>query len=130
MSENKESLLEDLESVARLEDLEGIEDISDFDSAEYLNTKEAIAAYLSFAAQSGDTEHFKEALKTAARAEEMANIAADSGITRNDAYEELKLGCKLQMQTIMSILDALGMTIQIVPKAGLAHNDNSYASPD
>lgn len=33
--------------------------LEEFDSAEYLNTKASIAAYLSFAARSGNAEHFK-----------------------------------------------------------------------
>jgi probable addiction module antidote protein len=126
MRENTEFLLKDLESVEGLDDLEGIEGIRDFDSAEYLTTKEAIAAYLSFAARSGDVEHLKAAMKTAARAEKMANIAAGAGITREGAYKALKPGSKPQMQTILGLLDALGMAIQIVPKESLA-DDNSYA---
>ncbi|KLU36924.1 hypothetical protein AB595_10780 [Massilia sp. WF1] len=108
-----------------MDDLEGVEGISDFDSAEFLNTKESIAAYLSFAAQSGDPEHFKAALKTAARAEKMANIAAEAGITREGAYKSLKPGTKTQMATIMGILDALGMALAVIPKE--AARDNSYA---
>lgn len=126
MSENTEFLLKDLQSVEGLEDLTGVEGVSDFDSAKYLNTKEAVAAYLSFAAQSGDAEHLKAAMKTAARAEKMAKIAADAGVTREGAYKALKPGTKTQLQTALAILDALGMTIKIVPKESLAR-DNSYA---
>lgn len=100
--------------------------LEEFDSAEYLNTKESIAAYLSFAAQSGNAEHFKAAIKTAARAEKMAKLAENAGITREGAYKSLKPGTKTQLQTAMSILDALGMAVKIVPKESLA-DDNSYA---
>lgn len=122
MSENTEFVLQ---SVEGLDDLEGVEGVSDFDSAEYLKTKEAIAAYLSFAAQSGDAEHLKKAMKTAARAENMAKLAEAAGITREGAYKSLKPGTKTQLQTAMAILDALGMTIQIIPKEAV--RDNSYA---
>lgn len=122
MSKKTESVIE-LENVGlTAADL----DLEDFDSAEYLTTKEAIAAYLSSAARSGDVEHFKAAMKTAARAEKMANLAEAAGITREGAYKALKVGSKPQMQTIMGLLDALGMAIQIVPKESLA-DDNSYA---
>lgn len=97
-----------------------------FDSADYLNTKESIAAYLSYAAQSGDAEHFKAAIKTAARAEKMAKLAENAGITREGAYKSLKPGTKIQLQTALSILDALGMAVKIVPKESLA-DDSSYA---
>jgi probable addiction module antidote protein len=123
MSDNTEFVLQ---SVEGLDDLEGVEGVSDFDSAMHLKTKEAIAAYLSFAAQSGDAEHLKAAMKTAARAESMAKLAEAAGITREGAYKSLKPGTKTQLQTAMAMLDALGMTIKVVTKESLAH-DNSYA---
>ncbi|MDR8085303.1 putative addiction module antidote protein, partial [Acinetobacter baumannii] len=88
-----------MEGVEGLDDLEGIEGVGDFDSAKYLGSKEAIAAYLSFAAQSGDAEHLKAAMKTAARAEKMAKIAANAGVTREGAYKALRPGTKTQLQT-------------------------------
>lgn len=122
MSKKTEALRE-LESIGLSEADLGLEE---FDSAEYLTTKEAIAAFLSSAAQSGDAEHLKAAMKTAARAEKMSKIAADAGVTREGAYKALKPGTKTQLQTALAILDALGMAIKVVPKESLAH-DNSYA---
>ncbi len=116
MSDNTEFLLDGLE---------GIEGLEEFDAAQHLKSKEAIAAYLSFAFRSGNMEHFKEALMTAARAETMSKIAADAGITREGAYKALKPGSRPQMQTIVGLLDALGMAIEIVPKE--AARDNRYA---
>jgi len=126
VSKRTELPLKGLEGVEGLDDLEGIEGVGDFDSAKYLGSKEAIAAYLSFAAQSGDAEHLKAAMKTAARAEKMAKIAANAGVTREGAYKALRPGTKTQLQTALAILDALGMAITVVPKESLAH-DNSYA---
>lgn len=108
----------------RLDGLDGIEDLEEFDPAEHLTTKEAIAAYLSAALASGDLEHFKDALNTAARAEGMAKVAAGAGVTREGAYKALKAGSKPQMSTILGLLDALGMTIQVIPKAA---GGNRYA---
>lgn len=126
MNKSTELPMKCLEGVEGLDDLEGVEGVGDFDSAKYLDSKEAIAAYLSFAAQSGDAEHLKAAMKTAARAEKMARIAANAGVTREGAYKALKPGTKTQLQTALAILDALGMAITVVPKESLAH-DNSYA---
>jgi probable addiction module antidote protein len=58
-----------------LDSLEGIDGIKAFDAAKHLNSKEAVAAFLSFAFRSGDVEHFKEAIKTAARAQKMSKVA-------------------------------------------------------
>lgn len=126
MSKSTELPLKGLEGVEGMDDLDGIEGVEDLDSAKYLDSKEAIAAYLSFAAQSGDAEHLKAAMKTAARAEKMAKIAANAGVTREGAYKALRPGTKTQLQTALAILDALGMAITVVPKESLAH-DNSYA---
>ncbi len=116
MSDYIELTLDDLESIEGLDSLEGVDGIKAFDPAKHLNSKEAIAAFLSFAFRSGDVEHFKEAIKIAARAGKMSKIAESAGLTREGAYKALKLGSKPQMQTIVSLLDALGMAMQIVPK--------------
>jgi len=115
MNDNKEFLLDGLD---------GIEGLKEFDAAEHLATKESIAAYLSAALASGDMEHFKEAIKTAARAEGMAHIAKGAGVTREGAYKALKTGSKPQMSTIVGLLDALGLAIKVIPKA---EDDNSVA---
>ena len=127
MRKKTEALLTDLDSLEGLDDLNGIEGVSDFYSAAYLKTREAIAAYLSFAAQSGDAERLKAAMKTAARAESMAKIAASAGITREGAYKSLKPGTRTQLATAMAMLDALGMAMKIVPKETL--DDDSDALP-
>ncbi len=128
MSKHTEAPLTNLDSLEGLDDLEGIEGVSDFDSAEYLKTKESIAAYLSFAAQSGDAEHLKSAMKTAARAESMAKIAKSAGITREGAYKSLKPGTKTQLATAMAMLDALGMAMMIVPKELLDDDTRAIAA--
>ncbi len=115
MSENREYVLDGLE---------GLEDLKEFDAAEHLTSTEAIAAYLSSALASGDIEHFKQAMKTAARAEKMAKIAEAAGITREGAYKALRTGSKPQMSTILALLNALGMTLKVVP---MAADDNNQA---
>jgi len=62
-------------------------------------------------------------MKTAARAEKMAKIAADAGVTREGAYKALRPGTKTQLQTALATLDAFGMAIQIVPKDSLARDN-------
>ena len=50
-----------------------------FDAAEYLDSKEAIADYLSEAFATGDNELITRAIGTVARVRGMANVARDSG---------------------------------------------------
>jgi DNA-binding phage protein len=54
----------------------------------------------------------------------MAHIAAEAGITREGAYKSLKPGTKTQMATIMGILDALGMSLAVVPKNAGARDES------
>ena len=119
-------------STAELENIDfGVDDLGleDFDAAEFLDSPEARAAFLSAALDTKDFEHIKEALNTVARSESMTEIAALAGITREGMYKSLKPGTKTQVPTFLGILDALGMALKVVPKEVLAHNDNSYALP-
>jgi probable addiction module antidote protein len=128
MSDNIELTLDDLDAIVGLDSLEGVEGIKAFDAARHLNSKEAVAAFLSFAFRSGDVEHFKEAIKTAARAQKMSKVAESAGLTREGAYKALKPGSKPQLQTIVGLLDALGMALQIVPKEAVTDNAKYLSS--
>jgi probable addiction module antidote protein len=54
----------------------------EFDAAEYLDSKEAIADYLSEAFATGDNEIITRAIGAVARVKGMANIARDTGLNR------------------------------------------------
>ena len=112
--------------------------LEEFDAAELMTSEESVIAYLDAALKTQDLAYFQKALNTAARAEGMAKIAAHAGITREGAYKSLRAGTEPRLRTIMNILDAMGMTFQIVPKDAAndrnaeavneaTKNDNSYA---
>ena len=112
MREKSVSLV-DLESVGfTVEDLQ----FEEFDSAEYLDTREAIAAFLTFAVDSGDIEQIKSALRTAARAVEMAKLASQTDFSWKDSCKALEQESKPKLQTVLDLLGALGVQLQIVPK--------------
>jgi probable addiction module antidote protein len=52
--------------------------ISKFDAADYLDNQETIAAYLSEALQTGDSEYICHALNTIARAKGMNDVTKDA----------------------------------------------------
>lgn len=65
-----------------------------FDAAEYLDSDEAIAAYLNEAMKDGDPDLLLSALSDIARARGMTKIAEDSGLGRESLYKALRPGAK------------------------------------
>ncbi|MFK3559251.1 addiction module antidote protein [Pasteurella multocida] len=84
-----------------------------FDIAEYLDSEEMIAAYLSEVLETGDTNEFISALGDVARARGMTELAAKTGLGRESLYKTLSHGSKPRFDTIMKITQALG--IKLVP---------------
>jgi probable addiction module antidote protein len=102
-----------------LDDLEGLDsDLEEFDPAQHLTNLDAIAAYMSDIMATGDTALFQSALNDVVRAFGTGKVAKKAGITREGAYKALREGSKPQFATIAHMLDALGLTIKVVPKAG------------
>lgn len=60
-----------------------------FDSADYLNSAEAIAAYLDAWLEDATPEELRNALATIARSHGVADLSARSGITRQGIYKAL-----------------------------------------
>ena len=88
-----------------------------YDSAEHLDGPEAIAAYLSEALETGDPSFVAHAIGTAARARGMSDIARDAGVSRENLYRALSGDTKPEFETIMKVLDALGVQLSAKPKA-------------
>jgi probable addiction module antidote protein len=59
---------------------------SPFNAAEYLDSPESIADYLSEAFESGDEKLIARALGTVARAKGMTEVANDTGLSRESLY--------------------------------------------
>lgn len=60
-----------------------------FDSAEYLDSAEAVAAYLEDALESNDPGFIAHALGTVARARGMSRVARKAGLSRESLYKAL-----------------------------------------
>lgn len=88
-----------------------------FDAADYLDTDEAIAAYLSAALEDGDPDQFLTAVKDVARARGMAQLAKDTGLGRERLYKALSPGARPRYDTILKVLRALGVTLHAEPTA-------------
>lgn len=88
---------------------------SAFDAAEYLDSEEAIAAYLNEVIAEEDQDLLLSALDDVARARGMSRVADDAGLTRPSLYKALKPGSKTGFATVKKLASALGLQMVFVP---------------
>jgi len=88
---------------------------SAFDAAEYLDSDEAIAAYLNEVLEADDADMFLSALADIARARSMSKVAEDSGLGRESLYKALRPGAKPGFITVSRIMGALGVRMIAKP---------------
>lgn len=95
------------------------ETFSHYDSADYLNTEEGIAAYLEAVLEEGgnDPAFIAHALGVVARARNMSQLARESGLTREGLYKALSGEGNPSFATIVKVADALGLKIHFAPAA-------------
>jgi probable addiction module antidote protein len=89
---------------------------SHFDAAEYLDSQEAIADYLSEAFETGDDHYIAHAIGTVARARGMSDVAREAGLSRENLYKALTEDGKPEFGTIMKVLAALDVQLVAKPK--------------
>jgi len=85
----------------------------DFDIADYLDSKEAIREYLSQVLADGDTDELLRAMGHIARAKGMTEIAQKTGLGRESLYKTFQEGTNPRFETIVKVLDAFGMKLQV-----------------
>ena len=84
-----------------------------WDSAELLDTPEAIADYLEAALEEEDASLLTHALGVAARAKGMGKIAEEAGVTREALYKALSAEGDPRLSTLLGVLKALGLRLDI-----------------
>lgn len=85
--------------------------LAPFDAADYLTDDVTIAEFLNAALEDGNPGVFLQAVRTAARARGMSQLARDSGMGRESLYKALAPGAKPRYDTILKLLPALGVTL-------------------
>lgn len=85
-----------------------------YDAAEHLRTPEEMAAYLEACIQesNGDARFIAKALGDIARAKGMAQVARDAGVSRESLYKALSGERSPEFETILKVMNALGLTFQ------------------
>ena len=86
-----------------------------FDPAAFLDSNEAIAAYLEEALDIGDPAFIADALGVVARARGMSQIAKESGLGRESLYKALSSDGNPEFGTVLRVLKALGMRLSVAP---------------
>jgi probable addiction module antidote protein len=89
------------------------EKTSTYDSAQYLNSRRAINAYMEEALETDDPAFVAMALDTIARARGMANVAKKAGLSRESLYKALSTGGNPEFGTIMRVMHALGLKFRV-----------------
>lgn len=86
-----------------------------FDAAEYLDSPEMIASYLTEALESEDAALVAMAIGAVARAKGMSAVAEKAGLSRENLYRALGGDAKPEFGTIMKVLHALGISLVAQP---------------
>jgi probable addiction module antidote protein len=90
-------------------------DLPDFDMAEYLQTDEDVANYLTLVLEENDPAELTHALGTIARARGMTDVARASGLTREALYKALRPTSHPRFDTIAKVCTALGLKLVAQP---------------
>ncbi len=93
-----------------------IADLPSFDAADYLDSEEAIAAYLNAIMEENDDALLASALGDIAKARGMTQIAKDAGIGRESLYKALREGANPRYDTIAKVIQALGLKLTVTSK--------------
>ena len=86
-----------------------------WDGAEYLETPEAMAAYLEAAFEDGDPQVITHALGNVARAKGITQVAKDAGITRAGLYKALSSDGDPRLTTLLGVFKSLGLAVSVHP---------------
>jgi len=89
-----------------------------YDSAELLDSAEAVAAYLEAAFETDDPSFITHAFGVVARARGMTQIAKDAGLSRESLYRALGENGNPEFSTVLKVAKALGLRLAVVTADG------------
>jgi probable addiction module antidote protein len=87
------------------------ERLTNYDPAEDLGSDEAIAAFMAEAFQTNDAGYISHALGVVARAKGMAQIAHQTGLSREQLYRSFSAQGNPTLKTTLAVTSALGITL-------------------
>lgn len=84
-----------------------------YDTADYLDSAEAISAYLEVAFESEDPAIITKALGVVARSKGMTDLAKKTGLTRESLYKALSAEGNPEFATVLKVLAALDLKMGV-----------------
>jgi probable addiction module antidote protein len=91
------------------------EKLSIYDPAEDLLSDSGIATYMSEALATNDVGYIAHALGVVARAKGMAQIAKETGLSREQLYRSFSAEGNPTLKTTLAVMHALGITLAAKP---------------
>ena len=88
-----------------------------YDPAEDLISNKAIAVYLGEALETQDAAYISHALGVVARAKGMAQIADQTGLSREQLYRSFSTKGNPTLKTTLAVMKALGVALSAKPAA-------------
>lgn len=86
-----------------------------FDPAEFLDSPQAQAEYLSLSMAEDDPAEIAAALGVVARARGMSAVARDSGLGRESLYKSLSENGNPELATVLKVLRSMGLKLTVQP---------------
>jgi probable addiction module antidote protein len=90
-----------------------MEKFAPFAAADYLDSEEMIAAYLSAALEDENPDVFLAALADVAKARGIAWVSQQTGLGRESLYKALAPGAKPRYETIRKLMRGLGVRLTV-----------------
>ncbi|OOR87480.1 putative addiction module antidote protein [Moraxella caviae] len=87
--------------------------MKELDIASYLKTEDDYRVFLQEVAETGTASDFVHALGIVARAKGMAQVAADTGVTRTALYQSLSDAGNPTFSTVFGVMQSLGLKFAI-----------------
>jgi probable addiction module antidote protein len=87
------------------------EKLTPYDPAEDLVSDEAIAIFMAEALQTNDVGYIAHALGVVARAKGMAQIASQTGLSREQLYRSFSEKGNPTLKTTLAVMNALGVQL-------------------
>lgn len=94
-----------------------------WDTAEFLDSPEMVAAYVEAVMEEGDPELIALALGNIARSKGMTEIAKKTGVTREGLYKALSTEGDPKLSTFLGVLKSLGLQMSVKPARKDEGND-------
>jgi probable addiction module antidote protein len=88
-----------------------VEKLTNYDPAEDLGSDEAIATFMAEAFLTNDASYISHALGVVARAKGMAQIANETGLSREQLYRSFSEKGNPTLKTMLAVMKALGIEL-------------------